>query len=116
MEGEEFPNRLADNGYLTMATAFLITKDFISDVADREDTMVGTYGPSRAPQDMMDALANGKTGRAFRVQDDDGEIYFSGRILTTDGTPSFAPLDCVGKAWGCTEIRYMENHRWLSLG
>lgn len=39
----------------------------------------------------------------FRCLDDDGTTYFWG-VCTDDS--SFAPLDCVGTAYGCTEIQY----------
>ena len=39
----------------------------------------------------------------FRCLDDDGVTYFWG-VCSNDS--SFAPLDCVGEAYGCTEIQY----------
>lgn len=39
----------------------------------------------------------------FKCLDDDGVTYFWG--VCSDNS-SFAPLDCVGVAYGCTEIQY----------
>lgn len=39
----------------------------------------------------------------FRCLDDDGTSYFWG-VCSNDS--SFAPLDCLGVAYGCTEIQY----------
>lgn len=49
----------------------------------------------------------------FRCLDDDGEWYFRG-VSTSDS--SFAPLDSVGAAYGCTMIEYMnKNGEWELL-
>lgn len=39
----------------------------------------------------------------FRCCDDDGVTYFWG-VCSSDS--SFAPLDCLGEAYGCTYIEY----------
>lgn len=39
----------------------------------------------------------------FKVLDDDGIVYFWG-VCSDDS--SFAPLDCCGVGYGCTEIQY----------
>ena len=44
-----------------------------------------------------------KMTHKFRVRDDDGITYFWG--VSSDDS-SFAPLDTVGAALGCTEIQY----------
>jgi hypothetical protein len=42
----------------------------------------------------------------FKMYDDDGELYFEGRMET----PDFHPLDDFGMpGYGCTEIKYSEN-------
>lgn len=49
----------------------------------------------------------------FRCLDDDGEWYFRG-VSTSDS--SFAPLNSVGAAYGCTMIEYMnKNGEWELL-
>jgi hypothetical protein len=55
-------------------------------------------------------IAKAKKGRAFAMYDDDGELYYRGRIWTAaePGTEAdFGPLDDFGTPnAGCTEIRY----------
>lgn len=41
-------------------------------------------GPRNASAALVQALRAGK-GRAFRMYDDDGELYYSGRAITSDG-------------------------------
>jgi hypothetical protein len=50
----------------------------------------------------------------FRMYDDDGELYYSGRMNQyVDG---FEPLDDYGMPnAGATELRYLENGTWVSL-
>lgn len=47
----------------------------------------------------------------FILLDDDDVIYFEGYM--SDYT--FEPLDELGEAYGCTELRYFENDRWIIL-
>ncbi|QOP65106.1 hypothetical protein PQE12_gp46 [Arthrobacter phage Adumb2043] len=77
-------------------TAFIITKDKIDSDA------VGTIGPRSASEADEARLRSGE-GVAFRLLDDDREIYYYGRRLETsdadasyDGEPELAPLDCFG--------------------
>jgi hypothetical protein len=46
----------------------------------------------------------------FRLLDDDGEVYFWGFMEHSDlhGTEdrAFAPLDDLGRGYGCTELQY----------
>ncbi len=48
----------------------------------------------------------------FRVLDDDDEVYFVG---LSSSNSSFAPLDDIGGAYGCTAIQYLENGKWTFL-
>lgn len=49
----------------------------------------------------------------FRCKDDDGVTYFWG--VCSDPN-SFAPLDCVGAALGCTTIEYKDDKgRYVEL-
>ncbi|UVK63571.1 hypothetical protein SEA_JANEEMI_51 [Arthrobacter phage Janeemi] len=77
-------------------TAFIITKDKIDSDA------VGTIGP-RSASDRDEARLRAGEGVAFRLLDDDREVYYYGRRLeesdadeTYDGEPELAPLDCFG--------------------
>lgn len=85
--------------------AWIITHDYL--VQPGECSEVGCRGPRGA----TDAeLAKAKKGRAFAMYDDDGTLYYRGRIWTAaePGTETdFAPLwDFGAPNAGCTEIRY----------
>lgn len=48
----------------------------------------------------------------FKMLDSDRKVYFKGLATSTD---SFAPLDDLGELYGCTDIKYFEGGRWVSL-
>lgn len=85
---------------------------------------VGTIGPRAAHPALVDRLAKGE-GRRFRMLDDDGIVYYIGRIIvaeTAQGadepgtTLDFAPLDDFGMPdSGCTAIEYDEGDAWVAL-
>lgn len=56
-----------------------------------------------------------KDGTAFRLYDDDGELYYEGRFLMTDDHTGFEPLDWGANNAGCTEIKLFENGKWATL-
>ena len=95
-----------------MAYAWVITKDLIEDgKCDR------LWGPRGASKSKLDALDMGE-GVRFRLLDDDGEVYYEGRIvgaLDSEQHSGFEPLEDLGYATGCTEIHYFENGRWARL-
>lgn len=77
-------------------TAFIITKDKIDSDA------VGTIGP-RSASEADEARLRAGEGVAFRLLDDDREVYYYGRRLEESdadaayhGEPELAPLDCFG--------------------
>ena len=93
--------------------AWIITRDVL-DGADVE-----IMGPRNAPAELVGRLLAGK-GQAFRILDDDGELYFLGRILHTDDEvwdeDDFGPLtDFGGPDSGATEIQYREGGKWTML-
>lgn len=102
--------------------AWLITKDHLSDGPTDRYSAEGVCGPRSASDAMLDDLRAGK-GRAFRLYDDDGELYVSGRIITTDDPDPLnsdyvmAPLDDYGVGGlGATEIRYaVAGGRWEAI-
>ena len=59
--------------------------------------------------ELLDRLRAGE-GKHFRLKDDDGELYYEGRIILAndhEGDDEFAPLDEWGKPnAGCTTIEY----------
>ena len=98
------------------AYAWLITKDHLftpDGVLDRDEA--GTSGPRNAPDDLLADLDAGN-GREFQMFDDDGELYYTGRILvrgqdetawTGAGEEDFGPLWDFGRPnAGATEIKY----------
>lgn len=48
-------------------------------------------------------------GTAFRMFDDDGNLYFRGRFYGTADADWFAPLDWAMFDSGCTRIEYFET-------
>lgn len=82
-----------------------ITKDHIRDPEhDRDDA--GTHGPSGATLTADQIAANPKA-LEFRMCDDDGELYYTGKYLGPDDETLFAPLDDFGTPnAGCTSIHY----------
>lgn len=57
---------------------------------------------------------------AFRLLDDDGEVYFIGLLerKAFENAPdyvAFEPLDAFGTAYGCTELQYKQNGHWKTL-
>jgi hypothetical protein len=104
--------------------AWIIDKDHIAVEVEPEGTnmnALGVIGPRDAPEDLILRLKHGE-GRLFRMYDDDGELYYSGRILVE--VPDswalqdehFGPLyDFGGPNAGCTEIRYKQGKSWVTL-
>lgn len=87
--------------------AWLITRDIIE-----EGKNDGRMGPSSISDDSIQALTNGE-GFAFRMLDDDSELYYEGRCTIKD---SFQPLDNFGMPnAGCTMIQYRNKGRWETL-
>lgn len=74
----------------------------------------GVSGPRDSTFLLLSDLELGQ-GERFRLYDDDGELYYSGRIVGVyDG---FEPLDDFGAPnAGATEIRYQDTSgRWELL-
>jgi hypothetical protein len=63
--------------------AWIITKDHLCDgeYIDRDEA--GVCGPSDADEDLLRRVKAGE-GKTFRMWDDDGELYYTGRLLTTE--------------------------------
>lgn len=96
--------------------AWTIDKDVLTASIGGDDES-GTTGPSNAPQTLLDRLAAGE-GTRFRMLDDDGELYYEGRILIDDeqDEEAFGPLNDFGMPnAGCTEIQYKRDRKWTAL-
>lgn len=103
-------------------TAFIIDRDHISETFGYP-SRVGLTGPRTASDRDMERLKAGE-GIAFRLYDDDGELYYEGRRLEEsdcdelyDSEPEFAPLDCFGMPdSGCTQQRERNAEgQWVAL-
>lgn len=107
--------------------AWIIDKDHLARPGDEPGTnanAVGIMGPSEAPDWMTEVLA--ERGRVngdfeyftFRMYDGDGELYYTGRLLTDDplGDACMGPLDDYGTPnAGATDIRY-QGHPEMDCG
>jgi hypothetical protein len=100
----------------------LITRDYLAEQSG-PPSAVGVCGPSDLSDEMEKDLKNG-AGRTFRLYDDDGIHYVTGRIVDTtadesgSGAWDMAPLDDYGMgAMGCTEIRYWDraSRKWRAV-
>ena len=103
------------------AYAWIIDRDHMPDpdcAAPSNGNAKGLTGPRDIPADVADALRNNPVkGLAFRMLDDDGEVYYRGRLYVP-GVPDddtltrafgFEPLDDFGAPnAGCTTIEYRD--------
>jgi hypothetical protein len=60
----------------------------------------------------QNAENSNKFRHKFRLLDGDKNIYFEGLAIRND---SFEPLDFLGSEYGCTDIQYFENGKFVSL-
>ena len=117
-------------------TAWIITKDRIADDRDKLEHpegqcnayAKGLMGPSNISEDDQRRLRAGE-GKPFRLKDDDGILYYEGRILErssiTDEYESgfwgqdseLAPLESFGGPnAGCVQIEYKnKDGKWEGL-
>lgn len=102
---------------------WIIDADHYPDSSSPEGTNAngkGVMGPHNISDNITNQLLGGG-GRVFRMKDDDGELMYTGRIITPadeeQGVMDFAPLDDFGKGnAGCTEIHYRrDNGTWYEL-
>lgn len=84
--------------------AWMIDKDVLFNPAHEDKSAVGVVGPRNASSDLIAKLNRGE-GDKFEMRDDDGELYYKGRIV--GNFEGFEPLDDYGTPnAGCTSIRY----------
>jgi hypothetical protein len=79
----------------------------------------GMMGPSNIPEDLRLRLEQGE-GITFKMYDDDGNLYYIGRIITNGENDEqlFAPLDDFGMPnAGATEIKYKSatTNEWETI-
>lgn len=102
-----------------MSYAWMIDKDHLAD--DGERGAVGTIGPLRPEpaRRLLDLLSPTLTPKGyyadcelytFEMYDGDGELYYTGRLVTDEGKSEdacYSPLGDFGMPGaGCTDIRY----------
>ena len=84
-------------------------------LADNAATITGL---SSAPDELLAKLKDGD-GMEFRMGDDDGELYYSGRFVPadlSDGDEGFGPLDDFGRPnAGAVTIKYKAGAVWMTL-
>lgn len=94
---------------------------WIIDIYHLGDEEAGIIGPGNSePENSMEfeTYCVGKLVYKFRMYDDDGILYYSGRLAypLNKEISGFVPLDDFGLPnAGCTEIRYLKNGQWVSL-
>lgn len=122
-------NLIAQALYPKSGYAWIITKDHLAECEGHESTdgpignvvycdgscnrgEAGITGPSTATEEDLARLKAGK-GDTFKMYDDDGELYYTGRLVVSgetthdDEEACIGPLDDFGMPnAGCTEIRW----------
>lgn len=101
-----------------MDYAWVITRDHLADMFGdpAEQREEGVSGPSAAPDDLLARVKAGE-GHEFKMYDDDGELYYTGRLLTAGDMGAeehcAGPLDDFGTPnAGCTRIRWTGHPEW----
>lgn len=94
---------------------WVIDKDHLFDPnahSDRDDK--GTMGPRDISPEHQEMLKKGE-GKKFKMYDDDGELYYEGRIVGECN--ELEPLDDFGMPnAGCTDIQYKNKEgKWESV-
>lgn len=98
-----------------------ITKDHL---AEAEPTVFkSTVGRSNTRDiSKFDSLRKSRgIVKAFRLLDDDGELYYTGEMAMTDGSDPLMsdnimdPLDRFGEGSGCTEIKVRKGSAWETV-
>jgi hypothetical protein len=89
--------------------AFIITKSKVED--DTFGKLVDIEPKVRYVEsdDERARLLKGE-GTHFKLYDDDGELYYTGKFLgDADSEEAFEPLDWAGNYAGCTYIKYRQK-------
>lgn len=80
---------------------------------------VSVYGPRDISDEHVKLLnKRAPETRTFKMYDDDGNLYYSGRYVGPDGEDMFGPLEDYGTPnAGATEIRYRdsESSKYVTL-
>lgn len=70
----------------------------------------------KPPKEITDEIVK-KFPVKFRLFDDDGELYFEGRMSGNEGQDEFEPEDEIGVGYGCTETKLFneDTKQWEVL-
>jgi hypothetical protein len=92
---------------------------------DPDDTVTpdekGITGPHNAPAEFLTILegtapSTGRMVHKFKMYDDDGELYYSGRYIGPNDDSMFGPLENFGMPnAGCTDIHYKKDGKFQGL-
>lgn len=98
--------------------AWMITKDHITPEGE-EGNAVGVMGPGAASDEAIDKILE-PGARIFRMYDDDGILYYTGRLVDLSGEwdeeACYAPLGNYGMpAAGAVLIKY-QGHPEMDCG
>lgn len=98
--------------------AWIITKDHLAEDGIL-DSDVGVQGPIGADRMALAKVSDGE-GRLFRVYDDDGILYYTGRLFDTTGeygeAACYAPLGDFGMPGaGAVVVKY-HGHPEMDCG
>jgi hypothetical protein len=106
---------------VTATYAWVIDVDHLADEGAEPGSLAGNAatvtGPGDAPAGLLAKLAAGE-GHKFRLYDDDGELYYSGRLAgdRESEDAGFGSLDDFGMPnAGATEIKYLIDGKWVTL-
>jgi len=100
---------------------WIITKDHYPEGREGTNSNAkGMSGPSHIHAGMFERLQTEGQGEEFRMLDDDGNLYYEGRLLgdPAAGVSGFEPLDDFGAPnAGCTSIQYRnaDTGKWETL-
>jgi hypothetical protein len=88
-------------------TSWTITKDLLGNGEEN-----GVTGPRNAALNADEIKAH-PDAVEFRMKDDDGEVYYYGKLV---GDDLFAPLDDFGMPnAGCTSVEVKEDGQWTTV-
>ncbi len=96
-----------------MAYGWIITRDHLAETST-SDSEVGTVGPADIPERMEAELKAGK-GLTFRMYDDDGVLYYTGRAVWSPNSERalYGPLhDFGGPNAGAVVIKWHAHPEW----
>lgn len=94
---------------------WIIDNDLINDYA--EEQPINREGVHSSDFDPIMFMEMDRV--QWRVKDDDGEIYYEGRMskkrLESEADLAFGPLDFAMADAGATTMEYLENGEWIQL-